>query len=180
MTTQLNESLQHEDMKGQISPELGIDQFSSQIGKDSDLIVLNFIVKSKAAADDLVDWFERGYDWIVDADISPGEVLNKKYYVFVELNRRNSAPHRIIELIEDLETLTGLSIDDWRLKIGSESISADEEAIKNVLTLSQADYLAKSEGSLNEMRAIAGLQTVKTYDSTDADLLEMQRLARIR
>jgi hypothetical protein len=178
--TMLTESLKHKDMVGHVTPELGIDQFSSQIGEDSDIIVLNFIVKSKAVGDDLVDWFERGYEWIVDADISPGEVLNKKYYVFVELNRRNSAPHRIIELLNDLTTLTDLQLEDWSIKIGTDHVEADEESIKAALTLSPADYLAKSQGALNEMRELADLPTTATYDRDDAELMEMQRLARIR
>jgi hypothetical protein len=83
-------------------------------------------------------------------------------------------------LLNDLTTLTDLQLEDWSIKIGNKQLPADEESIKDALTLSPADYLAASQGALNEMRELADLPTTATYDSDDAELLEMQRLAHIR
>lgn len=179
MSKQLNEGLNYMDMENHVTPILGIDQFKSRIGEDKDIIVLNFIVDGEAVGNDLVDWLERGYDWIIDSEVSPGEVLDKKYYVFSEMNRRSTAPKRIMELLDDLKTLTGISADNWELKIDKTKYPASEEIISKNVILNSNEYASAKEKDLNEWREIAGLKTIKTYDNTDVDLLNYQRQAGI-
>lgn len=174
----LNESLDYHDMVGYVTPVLGIDEFESRIGDDSEIIVLNFIVSGSKVGENLVDWLERGYDWIIDAEISPGEVLDKKYYVFAEINRTSNAPRRIMEVLDDLNTLTDIKKDGWKIKIDGKKYPASEEIIKEKITLSSSEYKNNKEGELNEWREIAGLPTVKTYEIDD-DILNLQRQARI-
>lgn len=178
MTKQLNESLKHLDMEGYVSPILGIDQFESRIGENEDIITLNFTVKSKAVADDLCEWLERGYDWIIDCEPSPGEVLDKKYYVFAEMNRRTNAPSRIIEMLADMDTLTGLGVDDWVCKIGNNRVPANIDILRQELILNPNDYKTEEEGELNEWREIAGLPT-KPVHTKDEEILAFQRQAGI-
>ncbi len=176
--TYLTEGLNYQDMKNHVVPLLSIDEFKSRIGNDKDIIVLTFVVSAEAVGNDLVDWLERGYDWIIDAEISPGEVLDKKYYVFAEMNRRSSAAKRIIELLEDLYTLTDIKVDSWRLKIEDKKYPATQDTIKRFVKLNSADYANSEEGELNEWREMAGIPTVKTYES-DVDIQEWQRRAGI-
>lgn len=178
MTKRLTESLNYLDMEDQITPLLGIDEFKSQLGEDDDIITLNFIIKSQEAGEDLVVWLERGYEFIIDADTSPGEVENGKYYVFAEMNRRPSAPRKIMELLDDLETLTGIKSDDWSIKIKHERYPATRENIERHIPLTANDYRARNESELNEWREIAGVPTRKTYEHDD-ELLQWQRAARI-
>lgn len=63
----LNESLNYLDMENELIPLLIIDEFKSRLGEDDDIITLTFIIKSKEAADDLVTWLERGYEFVLDA-----------------------------------------------------------------------------------------------------------------
>jgi hypothetical protein len=177
--TQLNESLSYLDFEHQLIPLLGIDEFKSRIGNDEDIITLNFIIKSKKAGEDLVAWLERGYEFIIDADLSPGEVERGKYYVFAEMNRRPSSARKIMEVLSDLDTLTGVKAEDWSLKIKHERYPATKENIQSNITLSASDYRSKNETELNEWREIAGLKTVKTYEDTDSDLINIQRQAGI-
>jgi hypothetical protein len=178
--TQLNESLQHLDFENQMIPILGIDKYASTIGGDDDFITLSFTTKSKAGANDLVNWLERGYDWLVDAETSPGEVTNGKFLVFAELNRRSHSPKRIIEILKDLETLTGLESEKWKLNIGEEMYPASEETIKKHIALSPLEYKEQHETELNEMRVIAGLEEVTIYnDKKDPEIQAMQRQAGI-
>jgi hypothetical protein len=174
----LTEGLNHMDMEDQITPLLGIDEFKSRIGNDSDIIVLNFIVGCEAAGNDLVDWLERGYEWIVDSEVSPGEVLDKKYFVYAEINRRTSAPKRIVEIIEDLKTLCGLEIDDWQFKVDGEKYPLTLENLQMHLTLDPIEYKNNSEDALNEWRQIAGLPSVKAYEK-DPEILALQRIAKV-
>jgi hypothetical protein len=180
MKQQLNESLDYLDMKDQVLPRLGVDLFKSTVGEDADMIVLNFTVHDELVAQDLVDWFERGYDWIVDAEPSPGEVHPNRYYVFVEMDRRSSAPERIMELIDDLTTLTGLKPADWQVNVNGKTVPADTASLRKAMQLSAADYRRTHQEPLNEYRHHAGLPVLTSYDKTDADLRAMQDLAQIR
>lgn len=174
----LNESLDYQDMKTHITPLVGIDEFDSQIGDNSDIITINFIVDGQQVGIDLVDWFERGYEWIIDSDISPGEVLDKKYYVFVELNRTSTAPKRILELLNDLETLTAIDEEDWKIKVNDKKLPATLENLTNNMILKPSEYKERLEKDLNEWREIAGLPA-KVSKTQDQELLNWQRQARI-
>jgi hypothetical protein len=175
----LTEGLQYMDMENQITPVLGIDEFKSNIGDDSEMIVLNFTVAGKEVGKDLVSWLERGYEWIVDADVSPGEVLDKKYYVFAEMDRRSSAPKRIFELLQDLNTLTGIEAENWKIKIDDEKYPASVENLQKHMIVSPVEYAVDQEKDLNEWREIAGIPTINKHKTTDEDLLNWKRQAGI-
>lgn len=175
----INEGLSYLDMESHVTPIIGIDQFKSKIGEDSDIIVLNFIVDGEKVGEDLVDWLERGYDWIIDAELSPGEVLDKKYYVFAEMNRRSTAARRIIEVLEDLKTLTGFELDDWSVKVDNKRFPASVENIEQKIILNPSEYSQDSDEELNEWRDMAGINRTTT-PQIDEELLAMQRQARIK
>ena len=161
MTKILNEGLDYHDLEGQMDPTVTVDEYSAHMGKDSEIVTLAFVTHSEAAGNDLADWFERGYDYVLDAEVSEGEVSPGKYLVFVEMNRRSTVPERIIELITDLETLTDLPLKDWTIIIDDEEYEPDESIIKQKITISPHEYRkdVENEEELNEMREIAGLST---------------------
>lgn len=165
-------------MVDQVTPVLGIDEFQSRIGEDSDIMVLNFIVSGQDVGGDLVDWLERGYDCIIDAEVSPGEVLDKKYYVFAEMNRRSSSAKRIMEMLDDLNTLTDIKADEWEFSIDGKRMPATVEAIQAHVALTPSEYKKGHEGELNEWREIAGLPTVKIHED-NPDLMDWKRTAGI-
>jgi hypothetical protein len=168
----INEGLDYLDMVDQIEPTVSVDEYAAKMGKDSDIVTLAFIVKSEAAGNDLVDWFERGYDWILDSSISEGELSPGRYLVFVEMKRRTKVPERIVELIDDLETLTELTSNDWTISINDEDYDADPEVLKQVIPISPHEYREENEDEeeLNEMRRRAGLETVKLYGKPDSEI----------
>ena len=161
MTKILNEGLDYHDLEGQMDPTVTVDEYAAHMGKDSEIVTLAFVTHSEAAGNDLADWFERGYDYVLDAEVSEGEVSPGKYLVFVEMNRRSTVPERIIELITDLETLTDLPLKDWTIIIDDEEYEPDESIIKQRITISPHEYRkdVENEEELNEMREIAGLST---------------------
>jgi hypothetical protein len=111
----LLEGLGYKDLEGILKPTIHIDEFSSKMGDDDDIIVLSFFTRDKAAAKDLMNWFEKGYDFVLDADQSPGEIKPNRYLVYVEMRRRRAAPEQINELLEDLGTLTEFDPADWTM-----------------------------------------------------------------
>jgi len=159
-------------MVDQIEPTVSVDEYAAKAGRDADIVTLAFTVNSEAAGNDLVDWFERGYDWIIDASISEGELSPGKYLVFVEMKRRTKVPERIVELIDDLETLTDLKIKDWTVNINEEDYDADTEVLKQKITISPHEYREQNEDEeeLNEMRHRAGLDTVNLHGEPDSEL----------
>ena len=62
----LREALEYKDMEGMIKPTIHVDEFAAKMGDDDDIIVISFFVRGEQAARDLVNWFEKGYDWVKD------------------------------------------------------------------------------------------------------------------
>ena len=174
----LYESLDYMDLEGIVDSKISVDEYSAKMGKDKDIVSLTFVVHSKLAADDLVTWFERGYDWVMDASTSEGELEPGKWLVFVELTRRSTVPHRIITLLKDLGTLTGLKLKDWTVDIGDEEYDADEDTLRQVMILNPAEYKMdkEAEEKLNEYRNIAGLDSVRLYKD-DIAIKNMKAIA---
>ena len=165
----LTEGLDYEDMQGQVEPKVTVDEYAAKMGKDKDIVTVTFLVNSKLAGDDLVSWFERGYDFVLDASVSEGEIEPNKYLVFVEMNRRLAVPERIIELLDDLQTLTGLKLKDWTVEVDDETYDADIDILKQVIILNPNEYKIEEEQEeeLNEMRTIANLSTKKIHSDNE-------------
>jgi hypothetical protein len=49
-----------------------------------------------------MNWFEKGYDFVLDADKSPGEIKANRYLVYIELRRRSNVGEHVEELLKDL------------------------------------------------------------------------------
>ena len=179
--TILNEGLDYHDLEGQMIPTVTVDEYAAHMGNDSEIVTLAFTIKSEAAGNDLVDWFERGYDFVLDAQVSEGEVKPGQFLVFVEMNRRSSVPKRIIELLDDLETLTAIPVKDWTIIVDEEEHSPEEEVLKQVITISPHDYREEvevEEEELNEMRERAGLEIKVIHaDKQDAEIKAFKSMA---
>jgi hypothetical protein len=179
--TILNEGLDYHDLEGQMIPTVTVDEYAAHMGNDSEIVTLAFTIKSEAAGNDLVDWFERGYDFVLDAQVSEGEVKPGQYLVFVEMNRRSSVPKRIIELLDDLETLTDIPVKDWTIIVNEEEYSPEEDVLKQVITISPHDYRETEEveeEEIKEMRERAGLEVKAIHaDKQDADIKAFKSMA---
>lgn len=172
---QLNENLDYHDLAGQVISTLSVDEYAAKAGTDDEIVTLAFIVRGQQASQDLTDWFERGYDWVLDAQVSEGEYVPGKNLVFVEMPRRTKAAERIIELLQDLETLTDIKLTEWTVTVDGEDYDADLEILKSVIVSSPHDYReahpeGEEEAELNEMREIAGIQTKDVYKEHDSTL----------
>ena len=149
-------------------PTVTIDEYAAKMGEDEDIVTIAFTVKNKSAGQDLVSWFEGGYNYVLDSQVSDGEVSPGKFLVFVEMQRRHSVPRHICELLEDLQTLTGLDIEDYDIKIDNKRYKADPEILKSVIVATPAEYRRIQEKDLNEMRELSGNAPVKLYKEQDS------------
>ena len=159
--TILSESLNYLDMENQVIPLVSVDEYAAKMGEDKDIVTVTFMVKSKLVAEDLVTWFERGYDFILDASVSDGELSPNKWLVFVEMERRSWVARRVLGLLKDLETLTDMPVEEYTLNIDGDEYPMELEVMKQKIILNPAKYEIEKEepinDELNEMRLKAGL-----------------------
>jgi hypothetical protein len=184
-----------------IHPELHIDEFKSKLGDDAEICVISFKVNGKEPAQDLVNFIEKGYDWVVDADVSSGEMDDGDYIVFLEIERDRKLPENVIAMMEDIMRLTKQELSDWRVRYHSNTTDHDltQEDLAKMVPLSPEEYDAqygddgdKGSGSdvpdeepdamepelqesLNKLRAVAGVHV--SHKAPKNDFTEALRIA---
>ena len=142
---QLHEGLEQGDLARLIDSVYSIDEFKSKMGDDADIIVLAFTAGDKGPAQDLMNFIEKGYDWVLDGDVSSGESNNGEWSVFVELQRTNEAPEQIHQLTSDISNLT--DSDDWRFKYRKDpkTYECTEDSISQIVPLTPESYRQRYE-----------------------------------
>jgi hypothetical protein len=177
---QLFESLNFKDMEGLLKPTIHVDEFSSKMGDDDDIIVVSFFVRNEQAAKDLMNWFEKGYDFVLDADRSPGEIKPGRFLVYVEIRRRSTAGGHVEQLLNDLNTLTEWEDSSaWTMHYRGKSIPFSRDSFDSTVPLTPRAYRERYERELNEMRTAAGMPTKSIYDRDDKQLQSIQSAAGI-
>jgi hypothetical protein len=175
----LFEGLGFKDLDGLMKSTIHVDEFSSKMGDDDDIIVVSFFVRDPSAAKDLMMWFEKGYDFVIDSDRSPGEIRPNRYLVYVELRRRSTAGAHVETLLNDLNTLTEFDVSDWTMHYQDQTVPFTVEAFDSMVPLSPRAYRERKDQGLNEVRVAAGLATKSTYQKDDPDLRTIQSAAGI-
>ena len=176
----LFESLGFKDMEGLIKPTIHVDEFSSKMGDDDDIIVISFFIRDAQAAKDLMMWFEKGYDFVLDAYRSPGEIKPGRYLVYVEIRRRSTAGGHVEQLLDDLNTLTEFeSSADWIMHYRGNNVPFSRDTFDSTVPLTPRAYRDRYEKDLNEVRTAAGLPVVTTYNRQDRALQAIQSAAGI-
>ena len=176
---ELFEALEYKDMVGLVKPDVHVDEFASKMGDDDEIVVVSFFVRSKEAAKDLANWFEKGYEFVMDADTSPGEIRPGRFLVYVEMRRRTQTADWINDLIIDLGSLTELEPQDWTMTYERKTHPWSPEEYRRLVPQSPRDYRQEKEGQLNEMRIAAGLDPVQIYQKRSRDIRQLQAAAGI-
>ena len=161
MSNILFEGLEQNDLKRLIHPELHVDEFCSKLGDDSDVIVVSFKVDSKAPANDLVGFVEKGYQWVLDADVSSGEMDDGSYIVFLELERKKDACQNIMDLMDAIMNLTDQSANDWRVRYykSHKEKRLSLEALEELIPQSADEYNREyGTEALDQLKAAAGVK----------------------
>ena len=165
MSHLLCENLESGDLSRLIHPELHIDEYKSKMGDDSDICVISFKVGGKEPAADLVNFIEKGYDWVLDADVSSGEKEDGDYLVFVELERNEHLPEQIIDLLSDIMNLTNQEFSDWRVRYHKSSKDNDltVDTLHKIIPLSSNEYNSKysthdKDQELDKLKTASGIK----------------------
>ena len=169
-SNKLLEGLEHGDLARLIHPELHVDEFKSKLGDDQDVIVLSFKVDSKEPANDLVSFIEKVYEWVLDADVSSGEMDDGSYIVFVELDRTKQAADDIMELMKDLINLTDQSTDDWRVRYykAHKEKQLSIESLTALIPSTPEEYEKKyAQDELDQLKTAAGVKVTTKAPKND-------------
>ena len=139
----LNEGLRAGDLKEFVSDLFTVDQYRSKMGEDRDIVVLGFRVVEKNPAVDLMEFMEKGYDYILDADMSTGEEADGQYQVFVEIERTEKLPGQLKNLLNGISQLTDNHNWRFRYQKSASSLPFSEETVMENIPLNQQAYDSK-------------------------------------
>jgi hypothetical protein len=139
----LFEGLRAKDLEGLVDHVFTVDQYKSKMGEDKDIVVLGFRVDDKFPAIDLMEFIEKGYPFILDADMSTGEERDGKYQVFIELERTRKLPSQMKGLLEGISQLCDCW--DWKFRYHKEmdSLPVTEQNIMEHIPLEPSAYESK-------------------------------------
>lgn len=188
MNKHINEGLRPNDLKHFVDDIIAIDQFKSKMGEDSDVIVMAFTVKDKNPAVDLMEFIERGYPFVLDADISAGEESDGSFRVFVEIERTPKFPKQCMSILDGISRLSDNW--DWRFRYYKHfgSIDASVDALQEMVPLTPSKYtehaLAVKNGELKSFfnrgateSVVLNSENMLTVRRPYAESLEMRLLA---
>ena len=176
--TVLTEGLERGDLKRLLNNRLHIDEFRSKMGKDEDVCVISFKVDGKEPALDLVSFVEKGYDWVIDADVSSGEMDDGSYVVFVEAERNADIAEHIMEMIDDVMNLVLEDIGEWQFKYHKNDSyqPITLENLKQAIPRSNEEYLRLfGKKDIDSLKAAAGVKV--TTRAPENELTDSVRIA---
>lgn len=169
---QLCEGLKRNDLNDRIGPVFEVDAYKSKMGEDQDVVVLSFEVTGHQAALDLVDFVEKGYDFVLDADVSSGEDPSGKYKVFVEIERGRKLGEELNEIVYGLSELAGHT--DWRFRYYKDFKSLPITEI-GIIPTTPEDYQKKMEGIFESEMRFFFRKTPLDYMTVENDVITFKR-----
>ena len=143
-------SIKNLEMQNHISELITIDNFQAKLGKDEDVSVIKFQSDNKAVAEDLVHFIETGCSFVLDADNSPAKNQDGRYNIFVELERNDDLPKKIMELVRDIEQVSGML--PWRFTFHKKEneYSLSEETLATIVPTSSSQYKFLTDDNIEE------------------------------
>lgn len=144
--------LRANDLLDLVEPVFEIDSYQSKMGTDANIVVLSFTVLEKGAADDLVKFVESGYQFVLDADATTGEQSDGFYRVYVEMEREETAPEEIAELIDGVSKLCGQEFE-YRYYKSFDVNKVDVKKMRKIIPLTNEDYeTTVNESNMNNFK----------------------------
>jgi len=137
------------DLHDMIDHIFEIDSFKSKMGEDKDIVTLSFSVRDSIAAEDLKNFVEKGYSFVLDADNTPGEQSDGTYKVFVELERNRHVHDNIFEIVDGVGKLGNIDKFKFRYYKDFRSRPLTTEVLQQYMPTDPEAYEAKiNEGNL--------------------------------
>ena len=128
----IKEGLRRNDLEDMIYPLIEIDTFKSKMGEDQDVCVVTFQAKDRNPAKDFMEFIEKGYPFVLDADVSAGENKDGEYSIFVEIERSSRVADNIMEMIFGVSKLTNISNWDFKYYKNKKTMSVTTENLRKI------------------------------------------------
>jgi len=145
--------LRDSDLKDLVYDVFEVDSYASKMGDDKNIVTLSFSVKDKDPAKDLVSFIEKGYDFVLDADVTPGEQSDGTYKVFVEIERSKEVADQINEIIDGVRKLTAKENFRFRYYKDFRSKDATVDNLQEVIPSDPDNYgITANESNLNNFK----------------------------
>tara|TARA_B100000927_G_C16362813_1_gene428213 strand:- start:132 stop:833 length:702 start_codon:yes stop_codon:yes gene_type:complete len=117
-----------------------IDSYKSKMGNDSDIVTLAFSIHGNEPAKDLENFIEKGYPFVLDADVTSGEQSDGTYKVFVEMERNKEVTANILEIADGVKKLSNLDRMKFRYYKNFKSKDLDEENLNASIPVDKQSY----------------------------------------
>lgn len=128
------------DLAHLIDKVVEIDSYKSKMGEDSDIVTLAFSVHGNEPAKDLENFIEKGYPFVLDADVTSGEQTDGTYKVFVEMERNKDIPTNILEIADGVSKLADIEGMRFRYYKNFKSKNLDEENLSASIPVDKESY----------------------------------------
>ena len=173
----LREGLEGGDLKRLVHTEMHVDEFKSKLGRDEDVVVISLKVIGKEPATDIVNFVEKGYEWVIDADVSSGEMDDGDYIVFIECDRDPSVASNVMSMMHDLMNLTEQDIGEWRVRYrNGRERPLSEETLEDLIPKTPSEYKQQfGHQEIDKLKATAGVKV--TTKAPKNDMTESLRIA---
>ncbi len=132
-----------DDLKFLVDNIIEIDSYKSKMGEDADIVTLAFSVSGEAPAKDLENFVEKGYPFVLDADVSSGEQPDGTYKVFVEMERNVDIPMQILEIADGVRKLADVQDLRFRYHKNFKSKELNDQNIKETIPFDSDSYTAR-------------------------------------
>jgi len=146
-------SLNQHDLKYCVDHIFEVDSYQSKMGTDDKIVVLSFRVKPMQAAEDLVNFIEKGYEFVLDADKTSGEQSDGYYRVFVEMERSRHVSQEITEILDGIKKLADVNEFKFRYYKNFRSQPADQATLETIVPKDGNEYsIRKNETAMENYK----------------------------
>ncbi len=132
--------LQKSDLHHLVDSIVEIDSYKSKMGNDADIVTVAFSVTGNEPAKDLENFIEKGYPFVLDADVSSGEQSDGTYKVFVEMERNKDVPANILEILDGVKKLAEIEDLRFRYYKNFRSLDVNNENLSETIPLDKDAY----------------------------------------
>lgn len=168
-------ALRQGDLKHMVHDIFEVDSFKSKMGEDKNITVLSFSVKENQVAKDLMTFIEKGYPFVLDADMTSGEQSDGTYKVFVELERNKDNPVQILEIVDGVKKLSEIDRMKFRYYKNFRSKEVSEESLSETLPVDSETYEQTISGMrLENYQNFFGKSYVESVDMLD-DIITLRK-----
>ena len=156
------------DLKDCVDHIFEIDSFKSKMGDDKDIVTLSFSVNENYSASHLLNFIEKGYEYVLDADATAGEQSDGTYKVFVELERNRHISDHILEIADGVGKLSALDKFKFRYYKNFRSKPLDKETLESNIPQDPKAYEIKvNESNLDNYKNFFNNSYLEELDMRD-------------